>query len=273
MSDTPVYSQGKFDPKHPVISQSFLNTWADCPFLAHKIWIEGKRIAPGIAALQGTATDKAVTYGAENMIKRGEDAPLAEKIDLAETTFVEGVKDHQVWEDDNLDELREQTKSLVKAHHEQIAKSLKPVRTQEAILIKGEEYDLAGTVDLIEVGDQPSDLKTAGQRNQFPTKKGMIQSTLYTRLLGLKYNKPAPTKFRFDVLVKNKTVVTERVEVPVAAPQQKLLDHIIENTRQELKTSLETGNFRLAPNDSWRCASSGKWCGFLYNGCPKGEKQ
>ena len=263
-----VYSQGKFDPSHPLITQSFLGMWSACPLSAYYRYIEGKIVPPGVAALQGTSTDAAVTYGAETIIKTGSDAPLKDKVDLALTTFSEKKKDHQFWEDDDENALMKQTEQLVTTHHNVIGPNLKPVRTQEAILVEGPEFNLAGTIDIVEENNLLVDTKTAGKSNEYPA-KGILQSAMYTKLYREKYN-VEPSGFRFDVVVKNKTPKIEQVNANVGPQSLAVLDHVINSTMKELKSSLDSGVFRIAENGHWRCAATGKWCGYI-NLCPKGK--
>lgn len=265
-----VYSQGKFDPNHPLITQSFLNMAQACMYAAYRRYICGDIVPPGVAALQGTATDAAVTYGCETKIKTGQDARLLEKVDLAVSTFNDKKKETQFFPDDNPDELQKQVIGLVELHHKEIAPSLRPVKTQDSILIKGEVFDTAGTLDLVEENHVPADTKTAGKSNEYPD-KGFIQAAMYTRLYENKY-RVRPDGVRFDVLVKTKTPKVERVTAVIGKAEDELLDHVIAATVQELQTSLKTGVFRLAETGHWRCNVSGKWCGYLHNGCPKGKR-
>lgn len=270
MSDAiKVYSQGKFDPKHPLITQSFLGMFAACPLAAKFRYIDGIISPPGIAALQGTATDAAVTYGCDSVIKTGKDAPLKDKVDLALTTFHEKKSEHRIFEDDDLNALSDQTEQLVTAHHKTVAATLKPVRTQEAILIEGPEFNTAGTIDIVEEGDLLADTKTSGKSNEYPG-KGIIQSALYTKLYQDKHG-VTPKGFRFDVVVKTKVPKIERVEVAPSQIASGVLDHVIHATMNELKSSLASDVWRIAENGHWRCASTGKWCAYLSM-CPKGKK-
>lgn len=268
------YSQGKFDPNHPLVTQSFLKTWVDCAYAAKRSYIDGDKIPPGVAALQGNAVDAAVTLGADSVMARGSDVPLKDKVDLALTVFHETQGDYRLFPEDDINALGEQTKGLVERHHVDIAHTLKPIATQESILVKGEHFDIAGTIDLVEkTGDEVTlgDTKTAGKSGEYPA-KGFFQAALYTNLYEAKHG-IRPSGFRFDVVVKTKTPKTERPAMTVTPVESNILKHVISSTISELKHSLDSGVFRLAAPGHWRCMSSGKWCGYLYNGCPKGEKQ
>lgn len=268
---TLAYSQGKFDPKHPLITQSFLGMWAACPFAANERYIKGKILPPGVAALQGSATDAGVTHGLETVIKTGEDAPLKDKQEVAADTFNKMKPDTQWFPDDDADSLQKQTLDLVAIHHRDIAPNIKPAKTQESILIEREGYSIAGTIDIVEQDHGIRDTKTSKQRYALDAINDSTQASLYSLLYKEKNGVSSP-HFTYDVLVKTKTPVAQVITGPVLVRHVELLNHRIKSTLNELKSSLETGVFRLAEEDSWRCASSGKWCGYLHNGCPKGKK-
>lgn len=272
MSDKkkPSYSQGAFDPKHPLITQSFLNLFSACPYAAFRRYVEGDIIPPGVAALQGTATDAAVTFGAETLLKEGRDASLADKKEVAAETFDKKKDEHQFFPDDEKpNHLKDETVRLVELHHREIAPTLNPVATQVVLRVEGPEYDLAGTIDIVDAGHVLRDTKTANKSNKYPD-HGFIQKELYWKLYK-ETNGVEPSEFKWDVLVKTKTPKSELVSVKKENNAPHLLDHIIHSTMLEFANSMKTGVWRLAENGNWRCASSGKWCGYLYNGCPKGK--
>lgn len=266
------YSQGKFDPKHPVITQSFLNMFADCAYAAIRRYVRGEILPPGIAALQGTATDAAVTLGCQSVIKDGRDAKLSDKKELASSVF-DGKKDnHQIFPEDDLPALKDQTIQLVELHHKEIAPNLKPISVQESIVVQGKEYDLAGTIDIVEKGHLLADTKTSKSKYSEDAVQTNIQPALYSILYEDKYGVQSKG-FRYDVLIKTKNPSSQQVFGKINNESKAILDYQIKSTIQEMNTGLATGVHRLAAPGHWRCMSSGKWCGYLYNGCPKGKRQ
>jgi hypothetical protein len=263
------YSQGKFDPKHPVITQSFLNMFSRCAYSAYRRYVLGEIVPPGVAALQGTSTDAAVTHGCQSVISTGKDAPLKEKEEIAADTFEKKKFDHRLFPDDKLDALKDQTIELVRLHHVVVAPKLRPVATQESIVVSGEKYDLAGTIDLVEKDHILVDTKTSRLRYSENAVKENIQPALYSKLYEAKYG-VKPNGFRYDVLVKAKSPIAQQVRGKITETEMGILDHQIESTVQELNMSLETGLFRLAEAGHWMCQE--KWCGYLNNGCPKGKR-
>lgn len=262
------YSQGKFDINKPVISQSFLNMFADCALAAYYRYVEGRMDPPGVAALQGSSVDAAVTAGCESVIKTGKDASLKDKRDVAASVFESKWDETKTFAEDDRGALKDQAIKLVDAHHVIIAPKLKPVSVQEVIVSEEDGFSLAGTIDLVEEGDIVADTKTSRTKYALDAVLTNVQPSVYTRLYAKKYGKP-PSSFRYDVLVKTKEPTIQRVSGTVGETQLELLDYRIKSSIAEFKSSVETGLFRLAAPGHWRCSSTGKWCGFL-KGCPKG---
>lgn len=267
--DKPVYSQDSIDPNYPLITQSFLTMFEACGYAAFRRYVQGEKVPPGIAAVQGRATDAAVTHGANQVILTGEDAKLADKLDIAVSVFDEESDNAIIQEGDDKGELKDETIKLVTLHHKEIAPLLRPVRTQEAIRVDMDNFSLAGTIDMVESGDRLADTKTSKKRYAEDAVKGSAQPALYDFLYESKY-KVKPTSFRYDVLVKNKTPVAQRIEGTVTESDRDLLFYRIQSALSEFHNSVKTGFWRLAEQGHWRCSE--KWCGY-YHSCPKGAKK
>lgn len=263
------YSQGKFDPKHPVITQSFLSLFSDCAYAAYKRYIKGEIVPPGIALVQGTAVDAAVTLGCDSVIKTGEDASLPDKKALAHSIFMDRILDAKLFSDDDVNAAGAKVLEVVELHHRQVAPRLRPVATQMSIVSDKGGYSLAGTIDIVEENHLLVDTKTAKRAGDYPA-KGILQRELYTKLYEEKTGYK-PSGFRFDVLVKSKTPVVEQVMVHPRHNMPHVLEHVISSSLIELNTSLKMGQWRIAKPNHWKCNVSGKWCGYLYTGCPKGK--
>lgn len=268
----PVYSQGKLDPIHPTLTQSWLNTMEACPFAANERYNKGIISPPSGSILRGKSADAAVTFGANRVIESGQDASLKDKRDVAMATF-EKEKPGTDFQGEDPDALEKRTLALVDLHHNQVAPTLNPLKTQEAIKVEGLDFDLAGTIDLVEAasgGVILSDLKTANTSNKHKV-EGAAQPALYTHLYEKKFGH-RPLGFRFDVLVDLKTPKVERVDGVVTNHDDGLLAYRFHVAFAEWKRGLETGEWRLAEQGHWRCEKTGKWCAYLHNGCPKGRK-
>jgi hypothetical protein len=268
----PVYSQGKFDPAHPIVTQSFASQFEACAYAAFKRNIEGIIVPPSGAILRGRSADAAVTAGANSVIQTGKDLKLSDKKEIAAAAFDKEAPDTD-FQDEDPGLLKDRTVTLVGMHHVHVAPHLKPIATQEAIRIEGESFDFAGTIDLVEEIDGEvvlSDLKTANRRGKHSV-PGAVQASLYSFLYEKKHGR-RPSKFRYDVLVDTKVPQVETTEGEVTQHDTALLMYRTQAILQELNMSLKTGVWRLAEQGHWRCESSGKWCAYLHMGCPKGKK-
>lgn len=267
-TEKPVYSQDSIDPEHPLITQSFLTMFEACGYAAFRRYVEGEKVPPGIAAVQGRATDAAVTFGANQVISTGKDATLEDKLGIASEVYDKESPDALIQEGEDRGQLKDETVGLVTLHHNEIAPLLKPVKTQEAIRVDLDTYSLAGTIDIIEEEHNLVDTKTSKRRYDENAVSGSAQPALYDFLYESKYQ-AKPKSFRYDVLVKNKKPVSQRVTGQVTEHDRSLLFYRIQSALSEFHHSMKTGYWRLAEQGHWRC--SPKWCGY-YHACPKGKK-
>lgn len=268
----PVYSQGPFDPAHPIVTQSWLLLQEACAFAAFKRYIEGVQEEPNVHAAIGSAVDAGITFGLKTVIRTGRDAGLAEKTDAAGEEFDRRARETRFFKGDySRIAGREMTLSLVELHHTHIAPTLRPVDADISIRVDFNSYSIAGKIDLTEENDVLADHKTANRRGKHKVNL-RAQSTLYSLLYLHKFGRKA-SLFRFDSLPKNlKPQHIERIQARVTAHDQVVLQYRIRVALSEMRNSLKTGDWRLAEQDHWRCEATGRWCPYLFKGCPKGKK-
>lgn len=264
------YSQKRIDPKHPVLTQSSLGMLEACAFAFNLRYLKGKPEAPSGAITRGRAFDEAVTFGANHVIVNGEDAKLSDKKEVAAAKFDKEAPETN-FQGDDPSQLKDSTVALVELHHNQIAPTLSPVATQEIIRVSGAEYDLAGTLDLIEKKGEAvnvTDHKTCKRKGKY-SPRGHVQAALYAYLYEKKYQ--VRPQFRFDVAIATKSPSIERVEHAIDDAEYSLLHYRIRSALNEIKQGLETGHWRLAEQGHWRCDATGKWCAYISE-CPKGKR-
>jgi hypothetical protein len=256
------------NPDHPLLTPSSITTFKVCPFLFNEVYLKGKRTPPRGAALQGTSVHAAVTYGANQVIATGTDAPLSDKKELAAATFEAKETETEFFTDENRGELKDQAVRLVELHHEQVAPLLKPIATELSVVVELSDHKRAGTIDIVEADDKLNELKTS--KSRYGDVGDKIQGVFYPFLYERHYGRPAK-EMNYDVLVKNKTPIAQRVSMPVDNGSQDFLEYEIQSVLQEMRLSAKTGIWRVAEEGHWRCAKSGKWCAFL-SVCPKGKR-
>lgn len=263
-----IYSQGKLDLAHPTLTQSWLTMHEDCAYAAYRRYILGDITPPNEFAIMGSGVDRGITHGANQFIRTGKDAPLKDKVDCAIAEFDAQALQARFVETEP-GKCRDMVRQLVELHHREIAPSLKPILTQEAIVIPGKHYDLAGTIDMAEADHTVVDHKTSRRRGNYVI-RGSAQPALYTFLYARKHGVASP-RFRYDVLVKTKVPKVERVEGRVSSEDWGLLFTRFRNAFSEMVNSLKTGRWRLARQGHWKCNPTGKWCSYVKDGCPKGR--
>lgn len=262
--------QGKFDPDYPTVSQSWLKLHEQCAFAAFLRYIEGLEDPPTGHTTIGTAVDAAITYGANSVISNGKDASLSDKLEIAARTFDDRAPETRFFKDLIRPNCRAMTLDLVRLHHSEVAPKLRPVQAGVSIRADFESYRIAGKIDLIEEGDLLSDHKTANspKRHEVPVS---AQSAMYSWLFQIKHGRK-PTGFRFWSLLKLKRPKVESTKVGrVTAASHELLQYRIASAISEMRNSLKTGLWRLAKEGDWKCDENGKYCPYLYKGCPKGK--
>ena len=250
----------------PQLHISGLQMLQSCGEQYRRRYIEGERIAPGVAILIGSATDRSVT------------ADLQSKIDtgalLANEQIRDAARDSVVaeWEKgvslDPEDGTEGQAKGtaidaavrLAELHHEGLAPTLAPTQVQRAwtLEVNGLPVDLAGTIDIQEGSATIRDTKTAAKSPTANAAHESLQLTTYA-LAAHVIDGAIPEKLTLDYLVRTKTpklVVLETTRE--VADFDPLLERIMAATR-----ALESGIFIPARPDDWRC--SAKFCGYFQS--------
>lgn len=263
---------GSHDDK-PHISTSQMETLAKCPARYEFRYVEGIKSPPGVAALIGSGTDRAVSADLENKILTG---------DLLETEAVEALAADATragWEADKpaLDEDEkaqgeasvlgaaiDTAVSLSRLHHVDVAPGIAPLAVQERfrIELKGWPLDLVGIKD-IRTANAIRDTKTSGKSPAEDAADKSIQLTAYhldSTLRG------APPDFvALDFLVKAKTPkYVERRSTRTASDHNALLRRI-----EVASTAIRSGIFPPTDPTNWWC--SAKWCGY-YSRCAHGGR-
>jgi len=252
------------DPAKKIIStrpeyhQSAIQMYLKCGKQYFYRYILGMVIPPRAALTVGGAVDTAVTHNLTQKISNGADVPLQEVLDTFETDFNKRSLTTD-WGGDDPGQMKDQGAKLVSAHHQEIAPKLDPVSVQTKFKIELDgEYDLGGTIDLVEKNDVVADTKTAKLKYDEDAVKDSIQAGLYDFAFEALNGRPAKA-FRFDVLIKpTKTLParTQQVESKVTPTQRQFLFDTIENVHKSIKAGIAMP----APEGSWWCSK--EWCGY-----------
>jgi CRISPR/Cas system-associated exonuclease Cas4 (RecB family) len=235
--------------------QSMINMFQKCPKQYMFRYLEGIKTPPSGALAVGGAVDAGSTRNYIQKVETGVDMPLAEVLEVASTDFDIRAKETE-WKDEDPGEQKDLTIKLLTAHHEQIAPTVDPATVQENFVIETDAgYDLGGTIDLTTKDDLVIDTKTSGKRYDADAVNLSNQPVLYDYAYEALHGKK-PRGFRFDVLVKTKSVTIQQVEGQVSDEARLFLFDAIDN----MDRAISAGIFMPADESSWVCSK--KWCGY-----------
>jgi len=248
------------------VTQSKIHLFEKCGRAFQFRYLEGVIVPPAAALTVGRSVDHGITTNLEQKINTKTDLPLSDVID-ATTTIFEKEKPDTNWQDEDPGKQKDIAVSLVTAHHEQMAESIKPLFVQKKLEHELEDFKLSGTLDLIEEDGTIADSKTAKSAYDMDSVGKSLQPAVYSYLYKENFGKEAKG-FRYDVLVKPTKTLPVRAQRILSA---------VSNTQKEmalkranvLTAAVRSGVFHYAPDDSWYC--SAKWCGF-WQKCERGGK-
>ncbi|HUU53269.1 MAG TPA: PD-(D/E)XK nuclease family protein [Candidatus Bathyarchaeia archaeon] len=249
------------------IHQSSLNTFLRCAEQFRRVYVEGERIPPGIAAGRGTGIHKANEINLIEKIKTGESAPLTVLQDAARDSYIHAFKDGVFIPKDKLPEkgklLNEGLNDCMrgtKLYRAEVAPLIHPTSIEEPFNIDaGLELPLAGRMDYQEE-PRVGDLKTTTKKWGPEKIKEEIQVPFYSYVY--EKEKGVRPEFRYDVLI------VRRGKTGPTSEEYQPLTHTCTNAdygglfaKLELFIkSLKAGIFPPTHPTNWICDRS--WCGF-----------
>lgn len=227
-------------------------------------YLEGEIIPPGVAALVGSATDRAVTKNLQHKIETTGLLDVAEVADVARDSLEYG------WQSGvklDADEARlglakvkgqaaDKAVRLAVLHATQKAPSIDPTHLQRrwSLELRGYPVDLVGTLDIQESGTV-RDTKTSGKAPAEDAAQTSIQLTAYHLAVKVLDGKP-PETVALDYLIDTKTPrALTLVSTRDGEDYQALLNRV-----EMIARAIETGTFLPVSPDHWMCCA--KWCGY-----------
>jgi hypothetical protein len=259
-------------PSKPAFHPSFLATLSLCGEIARRVYMEGEKRPPGVAAVTGTAVHAAVAFDLKKKLATGTAASLADvKQKAAESLDL-------TWqgEDPLLDEDEKKTGvaivrgaakdmavELAALHSEQATPTITPIHVERKLRLEltGFPFDLEGTTDLDMKGKGGStliDLKTASRAPSDNAVDGHPQLHVYS-LMKREIDGVGPVKVGLHALVKT----TEAKFVPLIVPAPVNYTPIVRRIERAAHV-VQTGAFYpVDPSgpSGWVCQP--KWCGFF----------
>jgi hypothetical protein len=260
--------------KKLTIHQSTLATISRCGMQAYYLYIEGIRSAPGVAALTGTATHKAVERNLREKMRSGNLLPVEEVRQAACEAVLDGWQGEVLLSDEEQGKSRDtlvgetidRAVKLAELHAANAAPRIDPTACEQVFRLETKgRIALEGTVDVVE-GNKGvlRDTKTSGKAYAADAAANSIQKDFYALMAeksGLQVR-----EFKLDVLVGSARKLNyQEVSSQTPTDHEPLLRRIDAAVRV-----FDSGAFMPADPTDWCC--SPKWCGY-WSRCPYGERR
>jgi hypothetical protein len=251
--------------KRPQLHATGLNM--ACGEAFRRRYIEGEIIPPGVAAVVGIATDKAVSRNLEHKRETKELLPLDELAEIARDGLEEtwerggGVRLDPEEAEAGIPKVKGQatdkTVRLSVLHAVSTAGEIEPthIQRQWAVAIPGYPFDLVGTIDIQEGAAAVRDTKTTAKSPPADAAAKSLQLAAYSLAVKVLDGR-APEKVKLDYLVDNKKPLAVTLEATKGADDYNALLARIET----LTLAIERGVFMPVSPDHWACSE--RFCGY-----------
>jgi len=259
------------NPK-PHVSNTQLAMYARCAAQYEFRYIEGLRIPPGIALLQGTGYHRGVETNFRQKMESHEDLPATDIIDASVAAFdAEQAGGYSLTDEEAsvgaknvLGRARDKLVEVATLHAEQQAPDYQPVAVEHVQRIEFPlaSHDLLTITDLRDDAGRVTDFKTAARKKPEASIHSDLQLTIYAAAYRIDTGE-LPKEVRQDVVTKTKTPARQilrsrRDEADFWALLQRI------NT---ILGAIQAGSFPPCSPDSWVC--SPRYCGYFVGGpCP-----
>ncbi len=265
-------------PKKPALSPSRLDMLARCGMQYFFRYVEGLRVPPGVAMVQGTAVHRAVVQDLRHKRDHGELLTLSAVEDCA----ADALENTWLGEEPALDEEeRAIGKSVVKArakddaiylaalHHRELAPSIIPVHLEREFRLDltNFPFDLVGVMDVQEP-DTIRDVKVSGRAPDLEAAEISVQLTTYA-LAAQVLDGRAPAAVTLDYLVHPKGKIPYQ-EVLTSTRGNDDFHRLLKRVEAAAHV-IQSGAFMPCTPDAWYCSS--RWCGFYSDTCAFGRRQ
>lgn len=252
----------------PAYHQSQIQMALKCLKQYNFRYVKGVKKRPSAALTIGTSVDYGNNMNLVQKITSKNDLPLSDVMDATSTKFDELAKDTSFDGECDASKSKDFAMKLIRAHQEKLAPKIQPIAVQKyfKLIHKDWEYDLAGTIDYIEINGVVVDLKTSKDYYALNCISRAIQPAMYDLAYQAIFKKKSAS-FRYDVLIKPTKLLPARVQQVsdrVTEDDRSWLLSTIENVHRALEAGIETP----APEGAWWCSQ--KWCAY-YDEC-KGKR-
>lgn len=249
----------------PRLHHTALNMLRRCGIQFVYRYVENSRKPPGIAALVGRGTHKAVEHDLKEKIATGKLLPDSVISDVARDGFYDawesGVHLSREEREDDVKKLKakavDQAVELAVLHHDEVAPMLNPELVETWWhMATDAPFDLSGVFDVIETDGRVRDTKTkkaTPSRTAAATSPQLSMYALARHVHGV----TLPVQVALDTLVKTKTPkkdiqLSERTADDLAVQERRI---------QRAFKVIESESFLPADPDDWACSE--RYCGWF----------
>lgn len=253
--------------ERPHLSATQLDCLFTCGERYRRRYVEGEKIAPGIALLIGSCTHKGIEINFRQKIASHQNLPRRDVVEAAvagihSTIAEDGVEldaaEQSRGRDAVVGDAVDSVAMLAGLHYDTQAQDYQPVAIEKEILIPfpNATHDMMGFIDLVDDHERVIDFKTAGKSKSQTDADSSVQLTIYAASHWREHAR-MPSECRLDVLVKTKTpkrqiVTTQRDPTDLRA----LLARV-----NAALTIIQAGNYGPCVPGHWQC--SPKYCGYF----------
>jgi len=254
----------------PYISNSQLGMYERCAESYRRRYIEGERLAPGIALPVGSGVHAGAGKNFEQKIESHKDMSRSNIVDCSVAGFEERIEsdgieltadEKTVGKKKVIGQAKDKVVRLSELYADETAPEYQPIMCEkkQRVVLPG-EYDLLAVMDLADDKGNVIDLKTSKRSKTQKDVDNSEQLSFYALVYKAQFGK-LPNSVRLECLVDTKTPKRQMLESKrVDADLQVLVKRI--NT---MINGIEKGVFMPCDKSSWICSQN--WCGF-YSTCP-----
>lgn len=255
------------EPEVEHLSPSQLGMFLRCGEQYRRRYLEGEKVAPGLALIKGSAVDGGVSHNYAQKIESRQDLELDDVLDATATAWRAKIKEDGVeltpeeraaGRKKVFGQQKDSAIRMTALFQKEIAPKVQPVFVQEKIVMKArEDLELWGILDLATEDGYVVDVKTSKKKKSAGDVEGSDQLSWYAAAYRARTGR-LPKGVRFDVVVDTgKNLSTQQIGTV------RTIDHLHAlNARVgSLLTAREKGVFAPAPEGAWWC--SRKFCGYF----------
>lgn len=233
-------------------SASQINMYMRCSAAWSFRYVEGLKIPPASAMIQGTSYHKALETNFAQKIESKVDLPLAEVQDAYSTTFDEKIVEAEDITIDERGELKDEGVKIVKEYHLVKAPEVAPIAVEKPFKIAFDnvDYTLDGFIDVLGEGIIYENKTSAKTPNEVSADH-LLQGTIYSMAEGI-------DEVEFDYAIKLKTPKLVSLKKKITQQDKDFVLKLIGNIDHGIKNEV------FLPNRANNLCSR-RHCGFYKN--------